>query len=342
MSRSWWRHKAGGFGPSLFREFFGLGKIPRLFFIWGLHKFNFGLYFSHDHVIGNNDSEEIMTTVFDSLTEDLDAIYAPSRKPAAPVYKQTCGKCNGKGRVTFGFTYVQSGTCFACKGKGFFEFKTSPEQRAKARVASQARKDRVQAAAVARADDWRAANPVEAQWLEKAASRGFEFAVSLSEALNKFGHLTEGQIAAVRKCIVRDNERKVEQAQRAASAPELTVEAIETAFANAKQAGIKWPKLRLDDFVFSPAGANSANAGAVYVKQGETYLGKVLGGKLFASRDCNNETRDRIVAVATDPHAAAVAYGKRFGRCAVCARELSDEASIERGIGPVCAENYGW
>jgi hypothetical protein len=37
-----------------------------------------------------------------------------------------------------------------------------------------------------------------------------------------------------------------------------------------------------------------------------------------------------------------VAYGKKFGRCAVCMRELSDPESIERGIGPVCAERMGW
>jgi len=296
----------------------------------------------HDHLIGNHESEMTMN-VFDTLTEDLDAVYAPSRKPVTTsLYKQTCGKCNGKGSVTFGYTFVRSGQCFACKGKGYFEFKTSPEQRARAKATSQARKDRAQQEVVARADVWRVANPVEAQWLNQAASRGFEFAVSLSEALNKFGHLTEGQIAAVRKCIVRDDERKVEQAKRADSAPTLSVDAIEVAFGNAKDAGIKWPKLRLDEFLFSPAGANSSNAGAVYVKQGETYLGKVLGGKLFASRDCNNETRDRIIAAASDPHAAAVAYGKKFGKCAVCARELSDPDSIERGIGPVCAGNYGW
>jgi len=282
-----------------------------------------------------------MQTIND-LPDDLGAIYSPPTKPAAPTFRQTCGKCNGKGRVTFGYTFIQSGTCFACKGKGFFEYRTSPEQRAKARAASQARKDRAQAETLARADEWRTANPIEAEWLETAAARGFDFAVSLSESLNKFGALTEGQLAAVRKCIVRDDERKAEHAKRTAAAPALTVEAIEVAFQSAKAAGIKWPKLRLDTFTFSPAGANSANAGAIYIKEGETYLGKVLGGKLLTSRDCDSETRDRIVTAATDPHAAAIAYGKRFGKCSICARELSDPASVERGIGPICAENYGW
>lgn len=283
-----------------------------------------------------------MKTAFDDMTDDLGAIYAPTTKPAAPLFRQPCGKCNGRGFVTFGYTYSRTGSCFTCKGKGFFEFRTSPEQRAKSRAAAQARKDRAQQETTTRANEWRTAYAIEAQWLEQAAARGFDFAASLSEALNKFGHLTEGQLAAVRKCIVRDDERKTEQAKRTAAAPALSVDAIETAFQAAKAAGIKWPKLRLDSFVFSPAGANSANAGAVYIKQGETYLGKVLGGKLIASRDCDTETRDRIIAAATDPQAAAIAYGKKFGKCAICARELSDPESVERGIGPICAGRFGW
>lgn len=283
-----------------------------------------------------------MKLAFDDLTDDLGPIYSAPTKPAGQTYRQPCGKCNGRGFVTFGYTFTRTGECFACKGKGHLEFRTSPEQRAKARAYSQARKDRAKQETLGHANEWRTAHPIEAQWLDQAAARGFNFAVSLSEALNKFGHLTEGQLAAVRKCLVRDDERKAEQAKRAATAPALSVEAIETAFQNAKAAGIKWPKLRLDSFLFSPAGANSANAGAIYVKQGETYLGKVLGGKLFASRECDNETRDRIVAAASDPHTAALAYGKKYGRCAVCARELSDPESVERGIGPICADTYGW
>jgi Family of unknown function (DUF6011) len=29
-------------------------------------------------------------------------------------------------------------------------------------------------------------------------------------------------------------------------------------------------------------------------------------------------------------------------RCAVCNRELSDPVSVEAGIGPICAERFGW
>jgi hypothetical protein len=80
----------------------------------------------------------------------------------------------------------------------------------------------------------------------------------------------------------------------------------------------------------------------VYVKRGDLYLGKVLGGRFQKSRDCSPEVALEVVDLAADPQAAAIAYGKKFGKCSVCAKELSDPESVARGIGPVCAERYGW
>jgi hypothetical protein len=50
---------------------------------------------------------------------------------------------------------------------------------------------------------------------------------------------------------------------------------------------------------------------------------------------------DRLMAVAADPTKAAMAYGRRFGQCGICARDLVDPVSIRSGIGPICAENFG-
>lgn len=82
-------------------------------------------------------------------------------------------------------------------------------------------------------------------------------------------------------------------------------------------------------------------AGALYVKESGTYLGKIMGGKFIASRDCNADQSARIVAAAADPERAAVAYGKLLGSCSCCGRELSDPESVARGIGPICAANWG-
>lgn len=46
--------------------------------------------------------------------------------------------------------------------------------------------------------------------------------------------------------------------------------------------------------------------------------------------------------IAEDPAAAAERYGLLIGKCGICHRKLTNQASRERGIGPVCAERHGW
>lgn len=38
----------------------------------------------------------------------------------------------------------------------------------------------------------------------------------------------------------------------------------------------------------------------------------------------------------------ALAYGQMYGVCCICGITLTDEKSIERGIGPVCLKKMGW
>lgn len=283
---------------------------------------------------------------FKDFKDDLDAIYSPKAPATEGVvwFEEACRKCNGTG-VYHGFSR-HGRACFACGGKGKMQFKTSPEQRAKAKQYAENHKVKQAEKKAANVQAWLDANKAEAEWLLEAAGRGFEFAVSLQAALHKYGSLTDGQLAAVRKCVIASAERMAKRAaekvEAEKTAPQISIEAIEVAFNKAKEAGIRYPRLRLDTFVFTPAASHGKNPGAVYVKSGEQYLGKILGGKLYATRECPSEASERIVAAASDPHAAAVAYGKKFGCCAVCGRELTEGGSIERGIGPVCAEKYGW
>jgi hypothetical protein len=43
-----------------------------------------------------------------------------------------------------------------------------------------------------------------------------------------------------------------------------------------------------------------------------------------------------------DPKAASKAYAAESGCCGICGRTLTTPESIERGIGPTCAEKTGW
>jgi hypothetical protein len=49
---------------------------------------------------------------------------------------------------------------------------------------------------------------------------------------------------------------------------------------------------------------------------------------------------DALLAIEKDPEAAAVLHGRASGRCSICNRDLTDPESIERGIGPICAEKF--
>lgn len=255
-------------------------------------------------------------------------------------YEETCPSCHGTGKFR-SYSGRIVGDCFKCKGEGKRFFKTSLENREKARAGAERRKAREAADLAQQAAVWLEANPAEAQWLSESAARGFEFAVSMLDALLKYGHLTERQEAAVRNATAKSAARKAQWAARDANKADIDITKIATALAAAKASGLKFPKLRLADFTFSLASDSSRNAGAIYVKSGDAYLGKI-DGKFTRSRECTDAMEADIIAAAADPHAAAVAYGLQTGECACCGRELTNKESVAIGIGPICRSKWGW
>lgn len=171
----------------------------------------------------------------------------------------------------------------------------------------------------------------------------FEFAVSLRAFAEKRGYLTEGQITAALKCVAKFNAAKEGRAAAIASAPVVNVSRVMESLTKAKQTLLN-PKMRLlggeNAFEFSLAPAYGKNAGAVYVKQGEIYLGKIADGRFQKSRDCTDALEKDVLTACADPEAAAVAYGQRFGNCSCCGRLLTNPESIELGIGPICREKF--
>lgn len=272
--------------------------------------------------------------------EDLRAgVDEPEQVPA--VYYERCAKCNGSGRYWGPSRLGQA--CFACKGEGKFARRSSPEARARAKANKVARHQRSVAS-------WAEAHPEAMAWIQAKQGK-FRFASAMAEAVAKYGHLTENQLATVERLRLADVERDAQRAQervaQVAAAPAISVAPLEQAFAKALSTGSKRIVLRLASYRFSYAKAESKNPGAIYVKQrsdGEdAYLGKIQDGKFVrAFGACSPEMESEIVALCNDPEAAAVAYGRRLGRCAICGAELSNKASIERGIGPICAEKFGW
>lgn len=282
-----------------------------------------------------------------------------------------CPKCNGTG------SWRGRGTCYSCKGQGGKSYKTSAADREKARDKAYDRKarDRQAWGEEHKAElAWVAAAHQRQLKLAEQGGTAWPFPGDLWRSYEQYGSWTDAQLGAIRKCMARDEERKAEWAKqdaaRTAAAPEVTADKLQRAFDLARtkaerpgQHGVWMRPLvmfagKWDDNAspaekeamrkasikveFSPASAKGKNPGAIYAKRGEAYLGKIVGGKWLAARDCTPENNAAVIEVCNDPSRAATTYGKAWGVCCVCSRTLTNEVSIARGIGPICAEGFGF
>lgn len=262
-----------------------------------------------------------------------------------PGFTEKCPACKGRGRF-ISYAGRDVGPCFKCKGAGNRTFKTSPEARADNRASAAERKAKRKAEIMSA---FVAEHGAVFDWLNAASLKGNSFAVSLMASLHDFGSLTPGQIAAVEKCIARDAERKAEAEARKINAPAVSSDgvdrlklAFDKAIAFSAEKGLRLsPRITINGMTISPAKATSANAGALYVKNGGTYLGKITGGKFFASRECGSDDQASILAFIADPAQAAKVYGQTTGTCCVCNATLKSKWK-ELGIGPICAQKFGW
>ena len=272
-------------------------------------------------------------------------VAAPEYKTADQRFAEGCTKCRGTGRF-ISYSGRALGPCFACKGAGKFEYKTSPAVRAAKREQAADRKVRRSH------DTWQsfaADNQKIAEWII-ANRASFEFAAKLNEAVIRYGDLTEGQRAAVERCIAREVAKATARAERVQQAPQADTAGIDrlkaafdTAVAYSAEKGLKLsPRITVGGITISPAKATSANPGALYVKvRGGEYLGKIAGGRFFASRECSQEQQAKVLEFVADPAEAAKVYGQTTGTCCICNATLRSEWK-NRGIGPVCAEKFGW
>lgn len=276
----------------------------------------------------------------------------PNKFKESRLYTETCRKCSGSG--VYGGPSSYGRRCFECDGAGSKTFKTSPETRKANRDQVVARKAKkaadIAAERATAAGAFRAANVEICAWIDAKAPT-FGFAASMLGAINQWGSLTTGQIDAVRKLIAGDAQRAKEAAERAANAPvadQAGVDRLKAAFDHAARysaergRGIKGQRITIGGMTISPAKATSSNPGALYVKNGGEYLGKVQDGRFRRVQACTDTQEKQVLAFIADPKAAAIAYGIETGVCCICNATLTNKASIEAGIGPICATKFGW
>lgn len=158
----------------------------------------------------------------------------------------------------------------------------------------------------------------------------------------KFNRLSEKQYAWAHKLAV-DNT----QPQKVDNTQPSQFEALFNAFEAAKRKGAKRLTLRFEGVNVKP---NRDLTSLWITSQTETevgnygvqpkYLGKVTRNRMDSRLP--DDVKEVILSASSDPLTAAIRYGKVSGECSCCGRELTDPQSIERGIGPICADKFGW
>ncbi len=282
--------------------------------------------------------------------EDLSKVATAKTNPKYARERFTCESCSGTGFWRHGVNHRGNGKCNTCHGKGYLV--TSPDARRKARRADADRKIK----RGEKAKDANAKYVTLFKWIEDNRNWN-DFAESMHAQHHNGRAWSEKQIDACARVMEKAAAAKVrkqrEAAEREAAAPSVDLTAIRAMFDAAFASGYKRPSYRAEGIIIKPAPATGANAGALYVMDsnrtqwgayGETpaYAGKLLGGKYLEARGSDPAVAESLLAVAKDPLAAALAYGRRTGRCACCGRELTKHASIEDGIGPVCKGKWGF
>lgn len=248
---------------------------------------------------------------------------------------RTCPKCGGRGVRTYGYVNIQSYPCGWCRQTG----KVSDKREANIARAIKAETTR-QRNVDAKREAFYADNEDVVRFIHRNAEWS-NFYRSMQETLATKGELSENQLAAVKRGMGEAEKRAAERrAAREASAVAVDISAIEALFETARSNGLKKMAFRTDRLHVSPAPATGRNAGALYVKDNGEYAGKIVGGKFQALRTTAADVSDLLKELAADPAGVSRFYGRKTGVCCCCGKELTDPASVEAGIGPVCATKW--
>lgn len=247
-----------------------------------------------------------------------------------------CFACRGTGLWSppVYATRGKTGKCHKCQGRG--HFKTSTQERAKAReyrrlTTAQKLKDSKL--------EFEAKHPGLIPFLADA-SKWADFALSLWNQYCEKGWLSEKQVAAAERMKAKVEAKEAEKAKSLEWQPvdddEINLDSIPSGY-YAVPNGETRLKVRINR-----PGPNSNWHGWTFVSDGAAYGHGKRYGRQAPGKSYQGEIIGQLLAIKSDPAAASKAYGKLVGRCGVCGRLLEDETSVANGIGPVCAGKMGW
>lgn len=182
------------------------------------------------------------------------------------------------------------------------------------------------------------------------ATKGNDFARSLIEREDRNQYMSESQVSWVYK--MAEDVRQLREPSPAKSAPRsVDASNILASVAEARARGIKKPVLRLIDPVGNDIRVKymsmGKNAGGAWVTYNDDLIGKIddCGEFTITNRSCSDrisaEMFDFIEITNHDVKGALESYGKMTSKCGCCGLPLTNEKSIELGIGPICLSKFG-
>jgi len=257
-----------------------------------------------------------------------------------------CVYCSGTGKF-INFEGDEQGDCYSCKGAGEMKMDADAQRERREKNKARAIKSRETLAANQRANRVANQSHNEGKLHRWCAENDHwnEFCASLMEQNLAGRAWSEKQVAALER--MREKTEATRAAKRKTiedNAESIDLASIKAMFDAAVASGYKRPKYRAEDLVLSRAPDTGRNPGALYVKsdsldagQGE-YFGKILDGKYYG----NQQAVEPLKAIAADPSGAAMRWGQKTGRCSCCGKTLTAPESIALGIGPICANRWGF
>jgi len=246
-----------------------------------------------------------------------------------------CTKCRATGKF-YSYTGRYVGPCLKCDGTGKIAGLHMDDKSVRAREQAAARREAKKAAAEAAKVQWAQDHADVIQWIDRNPT--FVFAASLGQSVSRFGSLTDKQVEAARRCIEREAARQAERAAQAA-AP-MPADALDLSSLPQGRYAVPDGDTRLKVLVRKPT--DGQWAGFVFVSDAAEYGQRTRYGMQAPNKGYRGQIEDALRKIVAAPEAALVAYGKLTGCCGVCGRALEDEASVARGIGPICAEKLGF
>jgi hypothetical protein len=169
-----------------------------------------------------------------------------------------------------------------------------------------------------------AAPVAEYEWLKAQDVSGNTFLTSLKNQLASKGKLSDKQ----RDCITKAIEKAQATPTRSdVAAPGASVNVPDGRYAITRNDKVMFYKVE------------NGKAGSRW--EGYTFLKVQASDDLFPVKDKDART-EILAAIAQDPRAASIAYGKEIGACGLCNITLTHPDSIANGIGPICAGKQGW